>query len=58
MFACCIFRYFISFEKLGNKMLDAKFLRNDIEQTAELLKKRGFDLDVSLLIILSQCLTT
>lgn len=30
-------------------MLDAKFLRNDIEQTAELLKKRGFELDVALL---------
>ena len=30
-------------------MLDAKFLRNDIEQTAALLKKRGFDLDISLL---------
>jgi seryl-tRNA synthetase len=30
-------------------MLDAKFLRNDINQTAELLKKRGFDLDVGLL---------
>lgn len=49
MSACSISRYFISFEKLGNKMLDAKFLRNDIDQTAELLKKRGFDLDVSLL---------
>jgi len=30
-------------------MLDAKFLRNDIGQTAELLKKRGFDLDIKLL---------
>jgi len=49
MSACSLPWYFIGFKKLGNKMLDAKFLRNDIEQTAELLKKRGFDLDVSLL---------
>lgn len=49
MFDCSIPRHIISFKKLGNKMLDAKFLRNDIEQTAELLKKRGFELDVALL---------
>jgi seryl-tRNA synthetase len=28
-------------------MLDAKFLRNEIEQTATILKKRGYDLDVA-----------
>ncbi|MGO4892835.1 serine--tRNA ligase [Flavobacterium sp. W21_SRS_FM6] len=28
-------------------MLDAKYLRSDIEQTAATLKKRGFDLDVA-----------
>lgn len=30
-------------------MLDAKFLRNDIEQTAKLLANRGFKLDVDLI---------
>ena len=29
-------------------MLDAKFLRNDIEKTAQLLASRGFELDVAL----------
>ena len=30
-------------------MLDAKFLRNDVEKTAELLRNRGFKLDVELI---------
>jgi seryl-tRNA synthetase len=35
-------------------MLDASYLRNDIEQTAEKLKSRGFDLDVKAFILLEE----
>ena len=35
-------------------MLDPKFLRGDIQQTAETLKRRGFELDVNLFIELEE----
>ena len=35
-------------------MLDPKYLRGDIQQTAEKLKRRGFELDVNSFIELEE----